>query len=46
MITNAVQAIPDRYKLTITASKLMGDVLIKIEDTDVGIPEENLAKFF
>lgn len=46
MITNAVQAIPDRCKLTITASKLMGDVLIKIEDTDVGIPEENLAKFF
>ncbi len=41
-----MQAIPDGCKLTITASKLLGYVLIQLEDAGVGIPEENLAQFF
>lgn len=46
IITNALQAMPDRGRLTIRASKTEETAFISIQDTSVGIPEENLPKLF
>jgi PAS domain S-box-containing protein len=46
LVTNAVQAMPNGGKLIIRASEKDGDVLLSVEDTGVGISEENLGKLF
>nr|MDO8079392.1 PAS domain S-box protein [Candidatus Freyarchaeota archaeon] len=46
LITNALQAMPSGGQLTIRGSKRADAALINVEDTGVGIPEENLSKLF
>ncbi len=46
MVTNAVQAMPNGGKLKITVSKKMGETIIKVKDTGVGIRKEDLSKLF
>jgi PAS domain S-box-containing protein len=46
LISNAVQAMPNGGKLTITTSLENEGALISVEDTGGGIPEENREKMF
>ncbi len=46
LITNAVQAMPKEGKLTIKANKKKEKIIISVEDTGVGIPEEVKTKMF
>jgi two-component system NtrC family sensor kinase len=46
LLVNAAQAIPGRGTLTIKTSHLGNEVQVKITDTGVGIPRENMRKIF
>ena len=46
LLVNAVQAIPARGTLTIKTLNVGSEVQIKISDTGVGIPRENMRKIF
>ena len=46
VILNAVQAMPEGGRLTIRSSATEDAALISIQDTGVGIPEENLGSLF
>jgi len=46
LLVNAAQAIPGRGTLTIKTSHLGAEVQVKISDTGVGIPRENMRKIF
>jgi signal transduction histidine kinase len=46
LIKNAVDAMPNGGKLTISSEKTNGNVKITFADTGTGISEENLKKLF
>ena len=46
LLINAAQAIPERGDITIATSDGDGCVEVRISDTGVGIPPENLSKIF
>ena len=46
IITNAIQAIPDRGEVKIKTSEDDSNVYIEIADTGTGIPKDNLDKIF
>jgi signal transduction histidine kinase len=46
LITNAVQAMPDEGRLTITTRANEGEVVVIIKDTGEGIPPKNLERIF
>jgi len=46
IIGNAVEAMPDIGEIIVDAKKINEDIIIKISDTGVGIPEETKARLF
>ena len=46
MARNAIQAMPSGGRLSIGCSAQQGRVIIRVTDTGVGVPAENLAKIF
>ena len=46
LITNAVQSIENDGELNLRINELPNEVIVEIEDSGPGIPEENLSKIF
>ena len=46
LVSNAIHAMPNGGKLQVSAYKEDSDIVIAVEDTGVGIPEENRTKLF
>ncbi|MCB1177801.1 MAG: GHKL domain-containing protein, partial [Leptospiraceae bacterium] len=44
IITNAIQAIQDTGNIEIVIEKSLGNIIIRIKDSGIGIPEENFSK--
>lgn len=46
ILNNAIQAIEDKGRITVYTEHDEGKIIIRISDTGVGIPEENLGRIF
>jgi signal transduction histidine kinase len=46
LIKNAVQAMPEHGKLTVSLKSIGNEVALTVQDTGIGIPPENLSRIF